>query len=121
VRLSVCIVTVWLSVTPGFSIRQVEGLQGKCLIQRKVDFHFPHLFVRSILGPGAWRFQSDLGRMKSAILGPGFGNGQDTDCSGVQGNLLESGPGFWAPPQQTGGLHPGRQEVTALKSGGLHL
>ncbi|CAI9593413.1 unnamed protein product, partial [Staurois parvus] len=40
--------------------------------------------------------------MKSPILGPGFGNGQDTDHSGVQGNLLESGPGFWAPHQQTG-------------------
>ncbi|CAI9612875.1 unnamed protein product, partial [Staurois parvus] len=84
---------------PGFSTRQVEGLQGKFLIQRKVAFHFPHLFVRSILGPGAWRFQSDLGGMKSPILGPGFGNGQDTDCSGVQGNLLESG-----------GLHHSRQE-----------
>ncbi|CAI9603016.1 unnamed protein product, partial [Staurois parvus] len=77
------IVTVWRSVTPGFSTRQVEGLQGKCLIQRKVAFHFPHLFVRSILGPGAWRFQRDLGGMKSPILGPGFGNGQDTDCTGV--------------------------------------
>ncbi|CAI9551057.1 unnamed protein product, partial [Staurois parvus] len=72
-------VTVWRSVTPGFSTRQVEGLRGTCLIQRKVDFHFPHLFVRSILGPGAWRFQSDLGGMKSPILGPGFGNGQGTD------------------------------------------
>ncbi|CAI9600061.1 unnamed protein product, partial [Staurois parvus] len=69
------IVTVWRTVTPGFSTRQVEGLQGTCLIQRKVDFHFPHLFVRSILGCGAWRFQSDLGGMKSPILGPGFGNG----------------------------------------------
>ncbi|CAI9596189.1 unnamed protein product, partial [Staurois parvus] len=73
-----------------------------CLIQRKVDFHFPHLFVRFILGPGAWRFQSDLGGMKSPILGPGFGNGQDTDCSGVHGSFVESGPGFWAPSQQTG-------------------
>ncbi|CAI9597977.1 unnamed protein product, partial [Staurois parvus] len=87
---------------PGFSTRQVEELQGKCLIRRKVAFHFPPLFVRSILGPGAWRFQSDLAGMKSPILGPGFGNGQDTDCSGVQGNLLGSGPGFWAPPWQTG-------------------
>ncbi|CAI9575282.1 unnamed protein product, partial [Staurois parvus] len=98
----VCTVTVWRSVTPGFSTRQVEGLRGTCLIQRKVDFHFLHLFVRSILGPGAWRFQSDLGGMKSPILGPGFGNGQDTDCSGVHGSFVESGPGFWAPPQQTG-------------------
>ncbi|CAI9565468.1 unnamed protein product, partial [Staurois parvus] len=54
-----------------------------CLIQRKVDFHFPHLFVRSTLAPGAWRFQSDLGGMKSPIMGPGFGNGQETDCTGV--------------------------------------
>ncbi|CAI9592517.1 unnamed protein product, partial [Staurois parvus] len=76
--------------------------RGKCLIERKVAFHFPHLFVRSILGPGAWRFQSDLGGMKSPILGPGFGNGQDTDCSGVHGSFVESGPGFWAPPWQTG-------------------
>ncbi|CAI9601846.1 unnamed protein product, partial [Staurois parvus] len=86
------------------------------LIQRKVDFHFPHLFVRSILGPGAWRFQSDLGGMKSPILGPGFGNGQETDWACVPRSLLESGPEFWAPPWQTesGGLHPGRQEVSAL-------
>ncbi|CAI9604394.1 unnamed protein product, partial [Staurois parvus] len=76
-------VTVWRSVTPGVSTRQVEGLQGKCLIQRKAAFHFPHLFVRSILGPGAWRFQSDLGGMKSPILGPGFGNGQDNDCTAL--------------------------------------
>ncbi|CAI9597912.1 unnamed protein product, partial [Staurois parvus] len=40
--------------------------------------------------------------MKSPILGPGFGNGQDTDCSGVHGSLLGSGPGLWAPPRQTG-------------------
>ncbi|CAI9569877.1 unnamed protein product, partial [Staurois parvus] len=40
--------------------------------------------------------------MKSPILGPGFGNGQETDWSGVPRSLLESGPGFWAPPQQTG-------------------
>ncbi|CAI9569097.1 unnamed protein product, partial [Staurois parvus] len=52
-------------------------------MQRNVAFHFPHLFVRSILGPGAGRFQSDFGGMKSPILGPGFGNGQDTDCTGV--------------------------------------
>ncbi|CAI9618699.1 unnamed protein product, partial [Staurois parvus] len=36
--------------------------------------------------------------MKSPILGPGFGNGQQTDCSGVQDNLQESGSGFWASP-----------------------
>ncbi|CAI9572585.1 unnamed protein product, partial [Staurois parvus] len=80
-------------------------------MERKVAFHFPHVFVKSILGPGAWRFQSDLGGMKSPILGPGFGDGQETDWSGVYGSLLESGPGFWAPPRQTGGHCPG----------GLHL
>ncbi|CAI9559127.1 unnamed protein product, partial [Staurois parvus] len=67
---------------PGFSTRQVEGLQDKGLIRRKAAFHFP-LFVRSVLGSGAWRFQRDLGGMKSPILGPGFGNGQETDCTGV--------------------------------------
>ncbi|CAI9589829.1 unnamed protein product, partial [Staurois parvus] len=66
-------------------------------MQRKLAFHFPHLFVKSILGPGAWRLQSDLGGMKSPILEPGFGNGQDTDWSGVCVSLLESGPGIWAP------------------------
>ncbi|CAI9619904.1 unnamed protein product, partial [Staurois parvus] len=87
---------------PGFSTRQVEGLRGNCLRQKKLTFHFPQLFVKSILGPGAGRFQSDLGGMKSPILGPGFGNGQETDWSGVHGSLLESGPGFWTPPRQTG-------------------
>ncbi|CAI9569475.1 unnamed protein product [Staurois parvus] len=67
-------------------------------MQRKVAFYFPHLFLKSILGPGAWRFQSDLGGMKSLILGPGFGNGQETEWSGVCGSLLALGPGFWAPP-----------------------
>ncbi|CAI9542916.1 unnamed protein product, partial [Staurois parvus] len=61
-----------------FSTRQVEGLQSKCLIWRKVAFHLPPLFARSVLGAGAWRFQRDLGGMKSPILGPGFGNGQET-------------------------------------------
>ncbi|CAI9609942.1 unnamed protein product, partial [Staurois parvus] len=69
-------------------------------MQRKLAFQFPHLFVKSILGPAAWRFQSDLGGMNSPILGPGFGNGQETDCAGVCGSLLESGPGFWAPPSR---------------------
>ncbi|CAI9606381.1 unnamed protein product, partial [Staurois parvus] len=54
--------------------------------------------------------------MKSPILGPGFGNGQDTDCSGVQGNLLESGPGFWAPPRQTG-----VRRAPPWQTGGLYL
>ncbi|CAI9550420.1 unnamed protein product, partial [Staurois parvus] len=69
----------------GILNKQVEGLQGTCFIQRKVAFHFPHVFVKSILGPRAWTFQSDLGGMKSPILGPGIGNGQETDWSGVHG------------------------------------
>ncbi|CAI9608716.1 unnamed protein product, partial [Staurois parvus] len=93
-------VTVWRSVTPGFSTRQVEGLHRVDVLQRKLAFRFPHLFLKSVLGSGAWRFQRDLGGMKSPILGPGFGNGQDTDCTGVHGSFVESGPGFWAPPQQ---------------------
>ncbi|CAI9577301.1 unnamed protein product [Staurois parvus] len=48
-------------------MRPVEGLQGRCWMQRKVAFHFPPLFVRSVLGSGAWRFQRDLGGMKSPI------------------------------------------------------
>ncbi|CAI9550503.1 unnamed protein product [Staurois parvus] len=65
---------------------------------------FPPLFVRSVvLGSGAWRFQRDLGGMKSPILGPGFGIGQETDCTGVCRPFRESpGPGFWAPPRQIG-------------------
>ncbi|CAI9611829.1 unnamed protein product, partial [Staurois parvus] len=47
--------------------------------------------------------------MKSPIPGPGFGNGQETDCTGV------CRP-FNKRPNQGSGLHPGRQE-----SGGLHL
>ncbi|CAI9538271.1 unnamed protein product, partial [Staurois parvus] len=76
-------VTVWQSVTPGFSTRQVEGLQGVDVLQGKLAFRFPHLFIKSVLRSGAWRFQRDLGGIKSPILGPGFGNGQDTDCTGV--------------------------------------
>ncbi|CAI9562596.1 unnamed protein product, partial [Staurois parvus] len=91
-----------------FSTKQVKGLQGTCLMQRKVIFHFPHLFVKSILGPGAWRSQSDLGGMKSPILGPSFGNGQETDWSGVCESLLESGPGFWSPPSR--GVYVGARE-----------
>ncbi|CAI9619717.1 unnamed protein product, partial [Staurois parvus] len=52
-------------------------------MQRKWAFRFSHLFIESVLGSGVWRFQRDLGGMKSPILGPGFGNGQDTDCTGV--------------------------------------
>ncbi|CAI9578827.1 unnamed protein product, partial [Staurois parvus] len=32
---------------------------------------------------GSWRFQSDLGGMKSPILGPGFGNGRRLIAQGV--------------------------------------
>ncbi|CAI9555372.1 unnamed protein product, partial [Staurois parvus] len=46
--------------------------------------------------------------MKSPILGPGFGNGQETDWSGVCVLLLESGPGFWAPPSRD--VHVGARE-----------
>ncbi|CAI9580567.1 unnamed protein product, partial [Staurois parvus] len=111
---------------PGFSTRQVEGLQGKCLIRRKVAFHFPPLFVRSVLGSGAWRFQRDLGGMKSPILGPGFWNGQEADCTGVcsrpfqrvRTRVLGSTPadrsqvGKSSPRRESqdqgSGLHPGR-------------
>ncbi|CAI9584703.1 unnamed protein product [Staurois parvus] len=113
--------SVWRSVTlDSQQGRQVEGLQGKGLIWRKVAFHFPPLFVRSVLGSGAWRFQRDLGGMKSPILGPGFGNGQETDCTGVcrplhrvRTRVLGSTPQIgvrWASPRrdQSSGLHPGR-------------
>ncbi|CAI9593419.1 unnamed protein product, partial [Staurois parvus] len=51
--------------------------------------------------------------MKSPILGPGFGNGQETDCTGVcrpfqkvRIRVLGSTPAdrsqFWAPPRQIG-------------------
>ncbi|CAI9623552.1 unnamed protein product, partial [Staurois parvus] len=62
----------------GFSTRQVEGLQRVDVLQRKLTFRFPHFSLSPFLGSGAWRFQRDLGGMKSPILGPGFGNGQDT-------------------------------------------
>ncbi|CAI9573859.1 unnamed protein product [Staurois parvus] len=53
-------------------------------------FHLPPFVfvVRSVLGSGAWRFQRDLGGMKSPILGPGFGIGQvGTDCTQVCAGL----------------------------------
>ncbi|CAI9606890.1 unnamed protein product, partial [Staurois parvus] len=68
---------------PGFSTRQVEGLQRVYLMQRKLAFQFPHLFVKSVSGSGAWRFLSDLGGMKSPILGPCFPNPQHTNGTGV--------------------------------------
>ncbi|CAI9565695.1 unnamed protein product, partial [Staurois parvus] len=94
---------------PGFSTRQVEGLQGKCLIWRKVAFHLPPLFVRSVLGSGAWRFQRDLGGMKSPILGPGFGNGHYTDCTGVHGSTpaVRSQEGSTLADGRCARLHPG--------------
>ncbi|CAI9591287.1 unnamed protein product, partial [Staurois parvus] len=101
---------------PGFSTRQVEGLQRVDVLQRKLAFQFPHLFIKSVLGSGAWRFQRDLGGMKSSILGPGFGNGQGTDCTGgcrafcrgltYGSELRRAHPGREgvrrAPPGQTG-------------------
>ncbi|PIO23247.1 hypothetical protein AB205_0044870, partial [Aquarana catesbeiana] len=72
-------------IGPGFSTRQVEGLQGICLFERKLAFQFPHYLARSILGPGAWGFLKDPGGMKSPVLGPGFGTPRRTDCSGVCG------------------------------------
>ncbi|CAI9622855.1 unnamed protein product, partial [Staurois parvus] len=68
---------------PGFSTRQVEGLQRVDILQRKLAFQFPHIFIKSVLGSGAWRFQRDLGGMKSPIRGPCFENPQHTDCTGV--------------------------------------
>ncbi|CAI9586977.1 unnamed protein product, partial [Staurois parvus] len=57
---------------PGFSTRQVEGLQRVYVLQRKLTFRFPHLFIKFVLGSGAWRFQRDLGGMKSPIQGSVF-------------------------------------------------
>ncbi|CAI9563268.1 unnamed protein product, partial [Staurois parvus] len=68
---------------PGFSTRQVEGLQRVYVLQRKLTFRFPHLFIKFVLGSGAWRFQRDLGGMKSPIRGPCFENPQHTECTGV--------------------------------------
>ncbi|CAI9605383.1 unnamed protein product, partial [Staurois parvus] len=62
---------------------QVEGLQRVDILQRKLAFQFPHIFIKSVLGSGAWRFQRDLGGMKSPIRGPCFENPQHTDCTGV--------------------------------------
>ncbi|CAI9544736.1 unnamed protein product, partial [Staurois parvus] len=97
-------------------------------MQRKLAFQFPHLLIKSVLGSGAWRFQRDLGGMKSPIRGPCFENPQHTDCTGVcrpfrgsQAMILGSTPAVRrAPPRQTelGGLHPGRREVSAVESGG---
>ncbi|CAI9544898.1 unnamed protein product [Staurois parvus] len=52
-------------------------------MQRKLAFQFPHIFIKSVLGSGAWRFQRDLGGMKSPIQGPCFKNPQHTDFTGV--------------------------------------
>ncbi|CAI9591106.1 unnamed protein product, partial [Staurois parvus] len=96
-------------------------------MQRKLVYKFTLWFVKPVLGPVAWRFLSDLGGMKSPILGPCFESSQHTDCTGVcrlfvegpnQGSGLhpgrqESGSEFWAPPQQIGVRRAplGRQEV----------
>ncbi|CAI9536879.1 unnamed protein product, partial [Staurois parvus] len=55
--------------------------------------------------------------MKSPILGPDFGNVQETDWSDMHGSLLESGPGFWAPPRQTGGHCLGVRRAPPRRSG----
>ncbi|CAI9553611.1 unnamed protein product, partial [Staurois parvus] len=99
---------------PGFSTRQVEGLQRVDILQRKLAFQFPHIFIKSVLGSGAWRFQRDLGGMKSPIRGPCFENPQHTDCTGVCRPfyrvltiVLGSTPADRvrrAPPRQTGVL-----------------
>lgn len=54
-------------------------------------FHFPQWLVKPGLGPEAWRFRRDLGRMKSPILGSSF-------------------QWFWAPSQQTEGFMSRSQE-----------
>ncbi|CAI9587295.1 unnamed protein product, partial [Staurois parvus] len=77
------IVAVRCPATPGFSTRQVEGLQRVNVLQRKLTFRFPHLFIKFVLGSGAWRFRRDLGGMESPIRGPGFENPQHSDCTGV--------------------------------------
>ncbi|CAI9588204.1 unnamed protein product, partial [Staurois parvus] len=98
-------------------------------MQSKLVYKFPLWFVKPVLGPVAWRFLRDLGGMKSPILGPYFESSQRDDCTGVcrpfcgdQVMILSSTPADGvrrAPPRQTesGGLHPGRREVSALESG----
>lgn len=44
-------------------------------------FQFPQCLVKSVLGPAAWRFQSDPGGIKYLILGPGIQNCQHTNWS----------------------------------------
>ncbi|CAI9616267.1 unnamed protein product, partial [Staurois parvus] len=94
-------------------------------MQRKLVYQFPLWLVKPVLGPVAWRFLRDLGGIKSPILGPYFGSSQRADCTGVcrpfrgsQAMILGSTPAVRTPPRQTGGLHPGRREVSAVESGG---
>ena len=70
---------------PGFSTRQVEGLQGICWFKRKLAFQFPLYLLKSTLGPGARGFRRDPGGMKSPVLSSGFRADQHTDCAGVCG------------------------------------
>ncbi|CAI9575248.1 unnamed protein product, partial [Staurois parvus] len=108
---------------PGFSTRQVEGLQRVNVLQRNLTFRFPHLFIKFVLGSGAWRFQRDRGGMKSPIRGPCFENPQHTDCTGVCRPfyrvltiVLGSTPAERSqegstPADGSSGLHPGRERV----------
>lgn len=55
----------------------------ECLCNlEETDFQFTPWLVESSLGPGAWRFRSDLGGRKSQILGAGFRTSQHTDYAG---------------------------------------
>lgn len=68
---------------PGFSFRQVEGLQGILIIQRKRSFQLPHCLVKAGFQTGACSFFRDLGGLKSPILGPCFENHRHTNWPGV--------------------------------------
>lgn len=57
---------------PGFSNRQVEGLQGY-LMWRNLFYQFPPKFVKYSWGPGARRFHRVMGGTESPILGPVLG------------------------------------------------
>lgn len=70
-------------VGQGLSSRQFEGLQGALVSQRKLFYQFLHHLIGPDLGPRALRFHRDLGRMKPPVLGLGFVNNQQTDCTRV--------------------------------------
>ncbi|CAI9599037.1 unnamed protein product, partial [Staurois parvus] len=100
-------------------------------MQRKVVYQLPLWFVKPVLGPVAWRFLRDLGGVKSPILGPYFGSSQRADCTGVctpfcggQAMILSSTPadrsqeGSTLADRSREDSHPGRQEGSAMESGG---